>query len=521
MPHRPPFTEIALDGVGRHFGRRRVLADVNFKCRAGEIVGLLGPNGSGKTTLLSIVATLALPSSGRVSYGSFDASRDGPVVRAHLGLLAHEPFLYPDLTARENLRFFGRLYAHEAVDARVEASLNAARLAERGNDRVAGLSRGMQQRLAFERALVHDPVFLLLDEPFSGLDDRSMALMVERLMALREHGVGIVVATHDLETVSPILTRAVILDTGRATVIENPGSTLREAYTRLTRGAPDLESHSRVRLTASAVATAVRRSFTRRRKPDTTYDTEYDKPVEEADDALDTTSLESSELADFWRVARAVFVKDVLVEARSREIAVTTIFFALASVLMFAFGFVADGQPVVGASAAILWIALAFSGTLALGRVYARERTNESLHGLLLAPAPRAAIYIGKLAGVVALMFAVAIVLVPLVVVFFRLSTRHPWLLAGLVALGILGFASVGTVFAAMLSRARSREALLPIALYPMTVPVLIAGVRGTATLIDPEGEVAVAQLWFAMLLLFDVVFVLLALWTFEAVVAE
>jgi heme exporter protein CcmB len=516
MPHHPAFTEIALHGVGRHFGRRRVLADVTLRCRAGEIVGLLGPNGSGKTTLLSIVATLALPSSGRVSYGSFDASRDGPVVRAHLGLLAHEPYLYPDLTARENLRFFGRLYAHEAVDARVEASLRAARLVERGNDRVAGLSRGMRQRLAFERALVHDPVFLLLDEPFTGLDDRSVSLMVERLISLREHGVGILVATHDLDTVSPILTRAVILYTGRATVLENPGAALREAYTRLTQVPQDPNPYPRVRL-----------------KPDTTYDpdaysrvrlepdTTYATPVEEADDALDATSLESSELADFWRVARAVFVKDVLVEARSREIAVTTFFFALASVLMFAFGFVADGQPVVGSSAAILWIALAFSGTLALGRVYARERTNESLHGLLLAPAPRAAIYVGKLAGLVALMLAVAIVLLPLVVVFFRLSTRHPWLLAGLVALGILGFASVGTVFAAMLSRARSREALLPIALYPMTVPVLIAGVRGTATLIDPEGEVAVAQAWLAMLLLFDAVFVVLALWTFEAVMGE
>jgi heme exporter protein B len=219
-----------------------------------------------------------------------------------------------------------------------------------------------------------------------------------------------------------------------------------------------------------------------------------------------------------WLIAR----KDLLVEARSRELAYTTLFFSVACVLVFAFAFVREGRPLDDAAAGILWVAVAFSGTLALGRAFERERQAETLRALLLAPAERASIYLGKLAGLLVLMAGVEIVLVPIVGLLFSAPIlRAPWLLAALLAAGTLGFAGVGTLFAAMLVRAHSRDVLLPVLLYPITVPVIIGGVRGTAAIFSAEPNLEAAASWLSMLVFFDAVFVTLALWTFAPVMTE
>lgn len=231
---------------------------------------------------------------------------------------------------------------------------------------------------------------------------------------------------------------------------------------------------------------------------------------------------EHQSLANFVRVAWLVMRKDVTVEARSREILSTTLFFALSCVLVFAFSFVKDGIALDDAAAGILWIAIAFSGTLALGRTFERERVNETLQALLLAPSDRPAVYAGKLAGILAMMFAVELLVVPLVGLLFQAPFHQHlgWMVALLVS-GTVGFAAVGTLFAAMLVRARSRDVLLPVLLYPITVPVIIAGVRGTAALITAGGAPVMARAWVGMLVFFDAVFVTLALWTFESVMTE
>jgi heme exporter protein B len=219
-----------------------------------------------------------------------------------------------------------------------------------------------------------------------------------------------------------------------------------------------------------------------------------------------------------WLVAR----KDLLVEARSRELIYTTVFFSLACILIFAFSFVKDGRPPDEVAAGILWVALAFSGTLALGRAFEREREAETLRALLLAPVERGAVYLGKLAALVSLMFCVEAVILPVVVLLFDAPmSRAPGLVVALVATGTVGFAAVGTLFAAMLVRAHSRDVLLPVLLYPITVPVVIAGVRGTAAIFASEPNLALAEMWLMMLIFFDAVFVTLALWTFGAVMSE
>jgi heme exporter protein B len=219
-----------------------------------------------------------------------------------------------------------------------------------------------------------------------------------------------------------------------------------------------------------------------------------------------------------WLITR----KDLLIEARSKEILFTTLFFAVSCVLVFAFGFVREGRAVEDAAAGILWIAIAFSGTLALGRAFERERQAETLRALMIAPIPRPALYLGKLLGVVLLLAAVEVIIVPLVSLMFQAPLfAHAWLTLGLLATGTVGFAAVGTLFAAMLVRARSRDVLLPVLLYPITIPVIIAGVRGTAALLQAEVDLPMARLWLSMLVFFDVVFVTLALWTFEPVMTE
>ncbi|HKE84066.1 MAG TPA: heme exporter protein CcmB [Vicinamibacterales bacterium] len=222
------------------------------------------------------------------------------------------------------------------------------------------------------------------------------------------------------------------------------------------------------------------------------------------------------------RLAWLILRKDLTVEVRSGEIAYTTLFFAVTCVLVFAFALVREGRAPEDGAAGILWIAVVFAGNLALGRAFERERQAETLRALLMAPAPRTAVYLGKLLGVIALLVGAEIVLVPLIALLFQARLlAHLWWMIAILAAGTTGFAAVGTLFAAMLVRARSRDVLLPVLLYPITVPVIIAGVRGTAALLQPELEVGVVRFWLALLITFDVVFVTLSLWTFESVMTD
>ena len=209
------FERLAVIDLARHYGRRKALAQVNFTCGAGDIIGLLGPNGAGKSTLLNILATLISPSRGRVEYGDRTAAQGGAEVRGRIGMLGHDLFLYPELTARENLVFFARLYGLPDAEAVAQARLARAGLADRGDDLVLGFSRGMRQRVALERALLHDPRLVLLDEPFTGLDQASTAALVARLRERQQAGCILVIATHDLDVADGLLRRAIYLKNGR------------------------------------------------------------------------------------------------------------------------------------------------------------------------------------------------------------------------------------------------------------------------------------------------------------------
>jgi len=224
-------------------------------------------------------------------------------------------------------------------------------------------------------------------------------------------------------------------------------------------------------------------------------------------------------LAQTLRIA----TKDLRIEWRSREIVYTMAFLAVVVVLIFSFAFiVGDARPAPPVTAGILWIAVIVSGTIGLGRTFDREREGEPIRSLLLSPAPRAAIYLGKLLATVTLMLAVELVLVTLCgFLFSSMIAKQAGRIALLLGLGTVGFAAAGCVFSAALLRSRSRDVLLSTLLYPIVVPIVIAGARGTAQVLDPiSPDFDGALFWTQFLLGLDAIFVTVGLWAFEPIAA-
>lgn len=231
------FDTLTVDDVSRHFGRRRALARISFQASRGTILGLLGPNGAGKSTMLAILATLLRPTSGVIRYGAHSHADHSPALRSAIGVLGHDLFLYPELTARENLTFFAALCGVVDAGGAAGSALARAGLADRADDQVSSFSRGMRQRVALERALIHVPRLALLDEPFTGLDDASTAALVARLRALRDEGAIVLLATHDLDLAEGLLDHAVFLRDGRMVESLARPDALRATYRAImTRG---------------------------------------------------------------------------------------------------------------------------------------------------------------------------------------------------------------------------------------------------------------------------------------------
>lgn len=206
---------LRLQGVTKRFGHTTALRSVDLCVESGESVALLGANGAGKSTLLRIAATLTRPTSGSIAIHDTDAAEHPDVARRAIGLLSHQSFLYDDLTAEENLRFYARLYRLPDPGAAARDALEGVDLVHRADDRVRTFSRGMKQRVAIARALLHDPNLLLLDEPFAGLDVRSRHALITRIRQSREQGRTIVIVTHDIGQGLHLADRYVLLEAGQ------------------------------------------------------------------------------------------------------------------------------------------------------------------------------------------------------------------------------------------------------------------------------------------------------------------
>ena len=202
MDERMPTAEshaVVVSRARKAYGLRPVLRDVSLTLATGQCVALLGPNGAGKTTLLRILAALTRPSQGSVTIAGYDALRDAQQVRRIVGYVGHAPLLYDELTARENLLFFARMYGLPDGPTRADALLRQMGMGSRANDRVGALSRGQAQRVALARGILHDPQVLLLDEPDTGLDEDALTLLHDLITERRQAGHTTLLTTHTLE----------------------------------------------------------------------------------------------------------------------------------------------------------------------------------------------------------------------------------------------------------------------------------------------------------------------------------
>ncbi len=205
---------ITVKKLVKRFGLKTVLRGVDFKVRPGEFVALLGPNGAGKTTFLRILSSLSRPSLGEVKIAGFDLPQDAAQVRARLGVVSHLPLLYGDLTAEENLRFYARMYGISQYELRITEVLEMVGLEHRRRDLVRTYSRGMQQRLAIGRAVLHDPEIMLFDEPYTGLDQDASSMLDVVLKTVAAQGRTVVMTSHDLARAEELATRFDILSRG-------------------------------------------------------------------------------------------------------------------------------------------------------------------------------------------------------------------------------------------------------------------------------------------------------------------
>lgn len=206
---------LEVTGIKKSYGLKPALRGIDLRVEQGERMALLGANGAGKTTLLRILAGLAKPSAGTARIAGLDLLRDTQEIRSLVGFVAHQPYLYEELTALENLRFFGRMYGVKCHKVRSEELLESVGLAKRANERASALSRGQLQRLALARALMHEPRLLLLDEPETGLDEDGIALLEMLMQTHRANGGTILLTTHSLERALQWSDRIGLLSNGR------------------------------------------------------------------------------------------------------------------------------------------------------------------------------------------------------------------------------------------------------------------------------------------------------------------
>jgi sodium transport system ATP-binding protein len=244
---------IVVDGLAKAFGKRRevrAVDGVSFTAPDGQITGLLGPNGAGKTTLLRMLATLVVPDAGGATIGGLDVVRDRYAVRRRIGVLSDARGLYPRLTARENIAYYGRLHglAGSALDARIDELVGVLGIAPIADRRTQGFSQGERMKVAIARALVHDPDTILLDEPTNGLDIMSTRALRDLLRGLRAQGKCLLFSSHVMQEVTALCDRIVILGHGRVVargtsdelIAQSGERTLEEAFVRLLGSAEGL-----------------------------------------------------------------------------------------------------------------------------------------------------------------------------------------------------------------------------------------------------------------------------------------
>lgn len=443
--------------LAKLFGTTPVFSGVELMLGPGEGAVIIGRNGVGKSTLIKTLCGLSAPTSGQTLIFGQD-SRHLDAVNRRVGVLAHQSMLYSNLTARENLEFYGQLYALPSPAASASQWLDRMDLAAAADKRVRTFSRGMEQRLAIARALLPEPELLLLDEPFAALDGDGVALvtgLVEESIARRR---AVLITAH-----APV-------DLGG----------LQFTMLELVRG----------RLIA----------------------------LGGEDGTSGCARCPPSRIVSGFA---AILRKDLKLEMRTGDSTITLVALSVLILLALVLAFDPNQGRSGDLAAGALWIALIFAGMLGSSRVLIAERHNGCILGLLLSPIDRAQIYAAKLAAAFIFMMVAEMASIILLMLFFNLEFGIRLArLVPTVMLGGLGFSAISTLLATIASRTRAGDLLLPVLVVPMFVPALIAGVKASAAALAGATIAAMAS-WLKIMIAFDVLFVVAGYLLFDYVVVE
>ena len=324
---------LVVRGLRKGYGRQPVLWDLDFTLGWSECVALFGANGAGKTTLLKVASTQARADAGTVRVAQHDVRTHTTTAARHIGLVSHRHMLYEDMTGTENLRFYGRMFGLNDLHQRIAEVLGILRMEHRGQQRVRNLSNGQQKRLAIARAILHSPSLLLLDEPESGLDAEGVELLERLVRQWTADGKSVLLTTHNLERGLGLGRPGCGAVSRRHRLRQSQGST------RPLRIPPRIPSHL-----GSGVMTSTL------------------KPV------------------------LALAAKDILLEARTKDVLLSVVVFGV--VVLVVFNFALDITPALSSRLApgVLWVAFAFSGVLAMNRAFAAEKERGSLEGAAALP---------------------------------------------------------------------------------------------------------------------------------------
>jgi heme exporter protein A len=212
---------IEARGLVKKFGHKTALRNIDIFLTEGDSLALFGPNGAGKSTLIQVLCSLLQPTSGSVRIAGYEARSDREALHQIIGLIGHQTFLYPDLTAFENLKFYGAMYGVARLNDRIPEVLDLVGLSDFRNDVIQNFSRGMQQRLSIGRAIIHDPRIIFLDEPFTGLDQQGSEDFVKLILQFRDQGKTVIMASHHLHLGIKLCDRAAILKAGRIVYLQD------------------------------------------------------------------------------------------------------------------------------------------------------------------------------------------------------------------------------------------------------------------------------------------------------------
>ena len=448
-----------LHRVAKLFGLKAVLRNVSCTFAPGSITLLVGDNGAGKSTLLRMAAGLSRPSAGEITRSE----------NAVIGYVGHATFLYPGMTALENLAFWARLYGTSAREKDLLALLDQVGLAAHAHERAGVFSRGMAQRLNLARVLMRPADLLLLDEPGTGLDASSRALLREQMRAARNRGACVIVVSHDYADDSAVADRVIALRNGVIAYDGPPSGYVPGALPEETPSEPPAP---------------------------TTAMTATELPDREGENAPGLPGM-----------ALAVARKDLLLTLTRGSGLVQALLLGLLLLFVFSLAQGVGERLSPQNAAAVFWLSSAFCQVLVFNALYALEERSSSRVGLILSPPPIQGVWLGKgLAGMLLLLLA-QLIFLPATSVFLGQGIQGDWVVAlGALLLVDAGMCALGSLLGALAQGEAARESLLSIVLFPLLVPLLLAGISVGAQALGlpaPDG----ADAWLGLAAAFDAVF--------------